>query len=139
MARLTAAAARSAPITPIRRRAGHLIKGRDAESRARRYLERRGLACIETNYRCPPGEIDLIMREDGVIVFVEVRYRKDHRYGGALESIDHRKQHRLRAAAEHYLQRRRGTADAPCRFDVVLITGVADGSDGNVDWIQNAL
>lgn len=124
-------------------RAGHLIKGRDAESRARRYLEQRGLACIEANYRCPPGEIDLIMRQDEgqdeVIVFVEVRFRKDHRYGGALESIDHRKQQRLRAAAEHYLQRRHGTAEVACRFDVVLITGAPGGGAGSVDWIQDAL
>lgn len=79
------------------------------------------------------------MREEGVIVFVEVRYRKDQRYGGALESIDHRKQRRLRAAAEHYLQRRHRSADVACRFDVVLITGSPDDGDKQVDWIQNAL
>lgn len=128
-------AARSAFISPVR----HLIKGRDAEDRARRYLERRGLTCIETNYRCRPGEIDLIMRDNAVIVFVEVRCRKNHRYGGALESIDFRKQHKLRAAAEHYLQHRRSAAESPCRFDVVLITGSPDSGGEHVDWIPNAL
>lgn len=80
------------------------------------------------------------MREASTIVFVEVRYRKDDRYGGALESIDSRKQRRLRAAAEHYLQRRCGTVEVPCRFDVVLVTGSPGNADDHqVDWIQNAL
>lgn len=79
------------------------------------------------------------MREDAVIVFVEVRYRKDQRYGGALESIDHRKQRRLRAAAEHYLLRRHGSADVACRFDVVLITGSPNRDGKQIDWIRDAL
>ena len=79
------------------------------------------------------------MRENSVVVFVEVRYRENQRYGGALESIDPRKQQRLRTAAEHYLQRRYGASEPPCRFDVVLITGTPDGGDEQIDWIQNAL
>lgn len=79
------------------------------------------------------------MRDASEIVFVEVRYRKNQRYGGALESIDQRKRARLRAAAEHYLQRRHGAADAACRFDVILITGPLNDDDKNIDWIQNAL
>lgn len=125
--------------------AGHLIKGRDAEVYARKYLERHGLKFVEANYRCRLGEIDLIMRDGSTIVFVEVRYRKNQSYGGALESIDHRKKRKLRAAAEHYLQRRRIGADSPCRFDVVLITGTMNNSAENVaarahlDWISNAI
>lgn len=127
-----------------RKYAGHLLRGRDAEHRARQYLERRGLDCIETNYRCKPGEIDLIMREGSTVVFVEVRYRKDQSFGGALESIDARKQRRLRAAAEHYLQRHRAARAVPCRFDVVLVSGApAHSPDGGgalrIDWIPNAL
>lgn len=79
------------------------------------------------------------MRAESTVVFVEVRFRKDHRYGGALESVDFRKQRRLRATAEHYLLRRYGTTEVSCRFDVVLITGQPDGGDEQVDWIQNAL
>lgn len=120
---------------PVRRYASHLIHGRAAENHARRHLEREGLVFVEANYRCRAGEIDLIMRQEGTIVFVEVRYRKGQSYGGALESIDSGKQRRLRAAAEHYLQRRRSAADSPCRFDVVLITG----SPRQMEWIPNAL
>ena len=126
-------------------RARHLIKGRNAESHARKYLQRRGLKFVESNYRCKPGEIDLIMRDRSTIVFVEVRYRSNHNYGGALESIDLRKQRKLRAAAEHYLQHKRIGADSACRFDVVLITGNAPGSidkvdpKAHIDWIPNAI
>jgi len=123
---------------PEHKQPRHLVKGRDAESRARRHLERAGLAFVEGNYRCQPGELDLIMREDSVTVFVEVRYRADRSYGGALESIDHRKQSRLRAAAEYYLLDRYGTDNVDCRFDVVLITGPVDGG-GDIDWIKNAV
>lgn len=118
----------------------HLLKGRRAEDRARRYLADRGLAFVEANYRCRSGEIDLIMEEQSTLVFVEVRYRKDEKFGGALESIDFAKQRRLRAAAEHYLQCRRIGDRRPCRFDVVLVTGGARGRTGaRIDWIRDAL
>lgn len=126
-------------------KASHLRKGEDAESEARRHLESRGLSFVEANYRCPPGELDLIMAEGTTVVFVEVRYRSDQRFGGALESIDARKQRKLRAAAQHYLQRRHGTAEVPCRIDVVLVTGDLGSGSGRhgegsqIEWIPNAL
>lgn len=131
------------PLPPSRLRTlpGHLLKGRRAESRARRYLEGRGLDFIEANYRCRSGEIDLIMDDDGALVFVEVRYRRNRDFGGALESIDAGKQRRLRTAAAHYLQYRRQDVEPACRFDVVLITGDAGGNhggDAGIDWIRNA-
>lgn len=122
-------------------KASHLLRGEDAENRARRYLESCGLVFVEANYRCPPGEIDLVMNEDATVVFVEVRYRQDGRYGGALESITPRKQRKLRAAALHYLQSRYDSAEVPCRVDVVLVSGNIDGTDGDaeVEWIPNAV
>jgi putative endonuclease len=118
-------------------RAKHLVKGRNAEDRARRYLERHGLTFIESNYRCPPGEIDLVMGDRSTTVFVEVRYRENQRYGGALESIDSRKQGKLRAAARHYLQRRYRSTDVACRIDVILLSG--DGGETDIEWISNAI
>jgi putative endonuclease len=119
----------------------HLLKGRNAENRAKRFLETKGLAFVEANYHCRSGEIDLIMREQSTVVFVEVRYRKNEDFGGALESIDFAKQRKLRATAEHYLQRHRIGDEQPCRFDVVLITGDSDGRqvDSRIDWIRDAL
>lgn len=122
----------------------HLVAGNNAEGHALSYLIQHGLTRIESNYRCPPGEIDLVMNDNGTVVFVEVRYRADESYGGALESIDARKQRKLRAAAMHYLQQRHGTMEVPCRFDVVLVSGSLDTASNEtggveLDWIPNAL
>lgn len=105
--------------------------GDDKEALARRYLVSRGLRHVAHNVRCRHGEIDLVMCDNQVLVFVEVRYRRSERFGGALASIDRRKQARLIAAAGFFLQRH--PTDLPCRFDVVAI-----GADDRIQWLQNA-
>jgi putative endonuclease len=112
----------------------HLLRGRSAEEQARRHLEQRGMRLLESNYRCKLGEIDLIMQDGEALVFVEVRYRKSDLFGSALESVTAEKQGRLLATANHYLQRNR--ASAPCRFDVVGITG--QRADARIEWIKDA-
>lgn len=106
-------------------------RGAAAEALARAHLERAGLRLVERNYRCPRGEIDLVMADGESLVFVEVRYRSSPRFGSAAESVDARKRARLIAAAGHYLLTR--AADRPCRFDVVA----ADGETG-VEWLRDA-
>jgi len=105
--------------------------GSAKEETARRYLEAQGLWLETRNYRCRQGEIDLIMRDGDCLVFVEVRYRRNARFGGAVESITGTKQRRIIAAAQHYLQRHPTRLD--CRFDVLAMTG---GDD--VQWLKNA-
>lgn len=105
--------------------------GDEKEALARRYLEGRGLTHVAHNVRCRHGEIDLVMRHDQVLVFVEVRYRRGDRFGGAAASVDRRKQARLIATAGYYLQRH--PTDLPCRFDVVAI-----GAQDRLEWFQNA-
>jgi len=109
--------------SPIRR-------GAAAEDRALAHLEHQGLRLVERNYRVArgpsarAGEVDLIMRaNDGTLVFVEVRSRRDGRHGGAAASVSARKQASLVLAARHYLLRFR--APPPCRFDLVAIDGEA--------------
>jgi putative endonuclease len=110
-----------------------LFSGHDAEILACTRLEQAGLHLLCRNYRCPRGEIDLIMNDGGILVFVEVRYRRSSAYGSAAESVDKRKQSRLLAAAQHYLMNNQH--DAPCRFDVVAINGAA--SPG-IEWLRDA-
>lgn len=98
-------------------------------------MSRRGYRLIRSNYRCRYGEIDLIMTNNEYLVFVEVRYRRNSTFGGASASIDHKKQTKLRATAEHYLQRMRIDPDQPCRFDVVVL---GPSVDTECEWIQNA-
>lgn len=104
--------------------------GQQAEQSAADYLAGRGLRLLDKNYRCRFGEIDLIMRDGATLVFVEVRSRHSQDFGGAAASIDARKQHKLIAAAQHYLARLDTTP--PCRFDAVLFHGA------QIEWIRNA-
>ena len=108
-----------------------ISQGAQAERLACSFLERHGLRLIERNYRCRRGEIDLIMQDERQLVFVEVRYRQSHAYGGPLASIDNKKKSRLIACALHYLQA--SDQQAAARFDVIGIS-----ADNRIDWIQNA-
>lgn len=110
-------------------------QGMLAERRACRFLESRGLACLERNYRRRIGEIDLVMREQAsnTIVFVEVRYRQRCDYGSALDSIDYRKQAKLRRTANAWLQQHADERTA-ARIDVVVFDG-----DDAPQWIVNAI
>ena len=101
--------------------AEHLSTGQWAEDQAAGHLEQHGLRLIERNFRCRFGELDLIMADADVLVFVEVRFRRSERFGGALESVTRAKQRRLLAAARAYLARR-GGGEPRCRFDVVSVT-----------------
>lgn len=116
--------------------ARHLQHGQQAEERARRYLRKQGLKLVTQNYRSPYGEIDLIMRERETLVFIEVRYRRHKAFGLPAETVDWRKQRKLRATAEHYLQNNRKSGDRPCRFDVMTISG--DHKNGTIDWYPDA-
>ncbi len=104
--------------------------GAEAERRAADYLIRHGLKLVERNFRCRGGEIDLILRDSDVLVFVEVRARAASRFGGAAESITAGKQARIVLAARHYLARH--GLDVPCRFDALLLDG------DKMAWIRNA-
>lgn len=116
--------------------AKHLQHGQKAEARAYRFLRKQGLALIARNYHSPYGEIDLIMRQQETLVFIEVRYRRNQAFGLAAETVDWRKQKKLRATAEHYLQNEKSSRDRPCRFDVVSLGG--DNKNGTIDWYPDA-
>lgn len=117
-------------------KAGHLIAGADAENTACAYLKNRGLRLIDRNCRSPYGEIDLIMNDNETLVFIEVRYRKDTRYGLAQETIGPGKQQRVIRSAQWYLQQNSKLSDRVCRFDIIAITG--DDKNRSISWIPNA-
>lgn len=110
-------------------------QGAALEAVAARHLLDRGLALIAQNVSYRIGEIDLVMREGDTTVFVEVRYRNDARFGGALASVDGRKQRRIIAAARAWLAQHPDAARRPCRFDVV---GIAGGSPYAIEHLSNA-
>jgi len=98
-------------------------KGSSFELVAATWLCLHGLRLLERNYRCKLGELDLVMLDGELLVFVEVRYRSGRDYGTAVETIDTRKQQRLWRAAAHFLLHRREHAQRACRFDVLGICG----------------
>ncbi|AHY41830.1 YraN family protein [Stutzerimonas decontaminans] len=110
--------------------------GRSAEALALSYLCGKGLRLLERNWSCRSGELDLVMLDGDTVVFVEVRYRRHAAWGGALESVDTRKQQKLIRAAQLFLQKESRWARSPCRFDVVAIA--APGQTENLNWIRNA-
>ncbi|HEX8873613.1 MAG TPA: YraN family protein [Nitrosospira sp.] len=91
------------------------------------------MVLIERNYRCRFGEIDLIMRDGMVVVFVEVRMRASQTFGGAAGSITLSKQAKLMRTARRYLAALNTVP--PCRFDAVLLSG---NGGRDIEWIRNA-
>ncbi|HET7358738.1 MAG TPA: YraN family protein [Rhodanobacteraceae bacterium] len=95
------------------------------EQRALAQLEHAGLALLERNYTTRFGELDLVMRDGRALVFVEVRYRRNTRFGGAAVSVTAAKRAKLVQSAALFLAARPQYADLECRFDVVAFEGPA--------------
>ncbi len=101
-----------------------VAEGARGESLARQWLEGRSFVVLAARWRCRMGELDLIAREGGTIVFVEVRSRRSDRSGRPEESVGPQKRRRIaRLAALWLAGQPRPVRDAPCRFDVIAVTG----------------
>lgn len=112
--------------------------GNHWENQALKYLRGRGLKLLARNYTCPAGEVDLVMRDGNVLVFVEVRYRKGSAWVGAAESVTPAKQRKVAYTAAHFLQRNPSLAHMACRFDVLAIGQQEQRPKPRFDWIQAA-
>jgi putative endonuclease len=100
-----------------------VICGAAAEQEALRWLLERGLVFVERNYRCRGGEIDLIMREQHSLVFVEVRARAQASTVSAIDSVGAAKQRRLAHAVRHYLASHPAAAELYLRVDLLAYDG----------------
>lgn len=109
--------------------------GQHAELLACEYLQRHTLKLITKNYHCRRGEIDLIMQDKNTLVFIEVRYRKNNRFGSALESVDHKKQTKIIITAEHYLLHNTQVFSG-YRFDVIAISPTHKNHE--IIWVKDA-
>lgn len=115
---------------------GTRVRGAAVEAAALAYLLGSGLREVAANANYRFGELDLVMRDAAAVVFIEVRYRRDARFGGGAASVDHHKQRKLVRAAQAFLLAHRQFADAPCRFDVIEADG--DPQDPRLNWIRDA-
>ena len=107
-----------------------------AEQKAAEYLIEAGCQIIQKNFMSKLGEIDLIIQDKEMLVFVEVRYRQKEDYGSGAESVTRGKQRKIIRAAQYYLQKNKMDHMVACRFDVVSITQA--GQSLEIDWIKDA-
>jgi putative endonuclease len=111
------------------------VLGKEGERIAEHYLKRKGYKVVERNYRCAAGEVDLIVLDRRVIVFVEVKTRTGHGFGTPLEAVQPRKQRKMMRAAQFFLsQKKLHQRDA--RFDVVGISWPA--REPVIEHVENA-
>jgi putative endonuclease len=120
------------------------LSGAAAEQLALNYLQEQGLKLLAKNFRTPRGEIDLIMRDNTHLVFVEVRFRQSSALGSAEESITQQKCQRLTAAALAYMQKQKLTNKLSARFDAVAISPASpmalQAQTGyRINWVKNIL
>lgn len=106
------------------------------EREAEEYLHCQGLKTLARNFNCRVGEIDLVMEDGECLVFAEIRYRRNNRFGSGAETVTRTKQGRIIRAAQKYLQLHPSRAAQPCRFDVLSL-GHEEGRLA-VEWIRNA-
>ncbi|MDA8130507.1 MAG: YraN family protein [Elusimicrobia bacterium] len=106
--------------------------GAEAEERAAAFLRGAGYEILERNWSCPMGELDIVARKDGVVVFAEVRARSGTGYGLPAETVGAAKRARIIKAAMAWLKARRPEAEG-YRFDFIGIVG-----GGEPEHIENA-
>ncbi len=108
------------------------LAGREGEARAAEYLRKKRYELIGANYHCPFGEIDLIAKKREMVVFVEVKLRKNDRFLSGADAVTFSKREKLRRAAACWLADR--DCEAPARFDIIEIYT----QTGRINHIENA-
>ena len=112
-----------------------ITTGKEGEKIAAAFLKKNGYRISEINFRCVLGEIDIIARDKGELVFIEVKTRKSGELGYPEQAVGIRKQKKMSQLALWYLQKNNIT-DSGARFDVVAITMLPSGTE--IKLIKNA-
>ncbi|MGV2870511.1 YraN family protein [Colwellia sp. E150_009] len=112
-------------------------KGKATEAFAQQYLMQNGLTFIDKNVHCRQGEIDLVMKDGQTFVFVEVKFRKNNHFGGAIAAVSQAKQNKIKHCVAFFLhQANLNEYNTPCRFDVIALEG--DINNPQITWLKNA-
>lgn len=107
--------------------------GKQYEEMSKKYLQKRGYHILDENFFSKSGELDLIAKEGGYLVFIEVKYRSSLQNGYPEEAITKYKIRSLYETANYYKYLNHISEDTPCRFDIVAILGE------EIHLIQNAI
>ena len=110
--------------------------GQGGEALAVRHLKRKGYKILEHNFRTRRGEIDIVARHRGTLVFVEVKTRRSVGFGNPKWAITRAKRRKISQVALEYMLKTRGTTNIKCRFDVVTVQHTAD--EPTIEVIANA-
>lgn len=113
------------------------IVGLKGEVEAQEYLKNKGYEIVATNYKNKIGEIDIICKKDGVLVFVEVKTRESLKFGHPREAVNYHKQIKIRNVAIGYLKYKNLYEKCPIRFDVIDIVGQNLTHIENAFWLIN--
>ncbi|MCY9659014.1 YraN family protein [Paenibacillus chondroitinus] len=112
--------------------------GKLGEDAAEAFLIGKDYRILERNWRCRTGELDIVAEQAGTLVFIEVRTRRSTgRFGTAKESVDVRKQMKVKETAQFYLHRFQ-KYDNSVRFDVIAVEISLDGATTQIEHIQGA-
>lgn len=111
------------------------VLGKEGERIAEQYLKKKGYKLIERNYRCHGGELDLIVLDRRVVVFVEVKTRTGQGFGSPFEAVEYHKQKRMIQAAQFFLMEKK-LHQRDARFDVVGVSW--PDREPVVEHIENA-
>jgi len=110
-----------------------------AENIAARYLESGGYEVIDKNYRKPWGEIDIIVRKDGVVIFVEVKANKQE-FGGDFNPevrVDWKKMAKIKRTAAFYLEQKFGDMEREWQIDIVSVTFDSENKKAKIKHFKN--
>ncbi len=102
------------------------------------FLKKRGYHIVETNYRCPEGEVDIIARHKDSLVFIEVRTKRSREFGSPEESITPAKKEKLRTVAARYREAHDNLPPS-WRIDMVAVELNQKGKPSRIELIENAV
>ena len=114
--------------------AAHNELGKWGEDLAADYLQRKGYTIIERDWKSGKRDLDIIAQDGNVIVFVEVKTRRNRLFGEPEESVDYHKLQNLQQAISHYVKFKHIRQEI--RFDIISIVGTA-GTDPDIQHIQD--
>ena len=112
--------------------------GNLGEKLAAEFIRKQGYVILQTNYRCPEGEMDIVARQKDCLVFVEVRAKRGREFGSPEESITPAKMEKLRRVAAHYCQTHDDIPDS-WRIDVVAVEIDRQNRPLRIEIIENAV
>ncbi len=116
-------------------RTDHLQLGSWGEQLASDYLCRKGYTILEHDWHSGHRDIDIIARQDNIVVFVEVKTRRNQDYIDPESAVDYKKLKNLRLAINHYIKYRR--IDTTWRFDVLTVVGMPGAGTPQINHIED--